>query len=1004
MPDKLFNKLRLSGHTILSRIMLPGLAVMLVQSLFYTIIFWHFSVINHIEANAYDIFDEKVLNRKQDIQSDILHNCMRICNNDENVLQLIYYSLDKNHSDVEDISNNPQLNQEIILDISEYMVSILRSNMVNGAFLVLNGPTTDAINGIETPRAGIYLRNLDNTTSSPNNNDLLLERGMPALSRKLNISLGSCWEAGFAFEDKADQQSRFFFEPLNAAIKYQRGEGRDFGYWSESFSLSKNDIKVITYSVPLIAPDGTEFGVFGVEITEKQLASKMRYTNLSSDQNAAYFVGVSTDDGKTYRKVCTNGPLFKYNFGDADTINISKQVRENIFVIDNENSDLYGSIFPFELYNVNTPFYDQKWALIGMVNQDSLMEFSKKLHNVANISLVCSLILGICGIFFIGKIVTRPITLLVNDLKQSDPTKQIHLKKLNIDEIDELTVSIENLSHAVASSSEKIAKIFALTQISVGVFEYGQKLSHVFCSSNLCSILGWFEQPDENYIFLERSDFEKRMLSLSPYIFEKSEMIFQTSDNQGINRWMQINILEEKGKILGTISDVTNDILAKQKIEYERDYDSLTNLYNLRAFRSKISQMFHMQDLGVAALIMWDLDNLKKINDSFGHEFGDRYIRALSECLETCNKHNALVARRSGDEFYTMFYGYSSKTEIRKLIDELWKQIQQKRLLLPDGSEFQIDVSGGVAWYPDNTISSEELLRFADFAMYDVKHDIKGRIREFDPQLYHKTSFEHDDYNKITRLIDNEMVQFALQPIISVETCEVFGYEMLMRPQIEGAYTPYDVINMAQTHSKSYQIERISMFKGMHTFVSLVEQHIVGDYEKVFLNSIGNQILNCADLSMFEKSFSPYLHRIVLEITAGGQDNQDCAHMKTDLTNRWKAMLAIDDYGSGYNNESVLVYISPNLIKVNMSLIHNIDKDKKRQEILKSIVSNAKKHNIFILAEGIETEAELRTVVAHGVQYIQGFFISLPSFDIPPISEDVIQIITLAREDRQANL
>ena len=822
---------------------------------------------------------------------------------------------------------------------------------------------------------------------------------MPDLARSLGISLDRYWSADFNFLNEMDTQSQFFFAPLAAAKANPSGQSADFGYWSTSFSLSGNNIEAITYSVPLITSDGSVIGVFGVELSESQLVAKMRYNNLSGNQNASYLIGVSSDGGHSYRRIFTSGPLFKSHFGSATTISISKAEYNNVYFLDNENNaPIIGSVFPFDLYKVNTPFYDDQWVIIGMVDQNDLLQFPNKIRIQAYIAFFFSLFLGITGMLVISKMVTGPIYSLVTSIKQSDPAGCIHLKKTNIVELDELAISFESLSHAVASASEKTAIIFAMTRISVGVFEYDRNRNQVFCSSNLCRILDWFEQPEKDYVYLERSDFEKRMLSLSPYIFEKSEMIFQLFDHEGKAHWMQINITEQDGKVLGAVSDITDDIMAKQKMEYERDYDPLTNLYNLRAFRVQLMRLLNLHNLNTAALVMWDLDNLKKINDSYGHDFGDSYIKAFAECLEEIAQHNALVARRSGDEFYTLLYDYSSKDEIRKILNETRHAIRQKQLLLPDGSVCPIDVSSGLAWFPTDTVSGDELLRFADFAMYNVKHDIKGSFREFNPVLYHESVSVLDGYETITQLTENALFKFALQPIVSVKTGSIYGYEMLMRPQIAGDYCPYDVFHMAQMHSKLYHLEKISLYGGMETFVSLIEQQAIGKDEKVFINSISNQIMTFSDLLAFEQRFAPYLHRIAIEITASGRDNQDCIQLKKEFLHRWQGLLAIDDYGLGYNNEAALQYIAPKLIKLDISLVSGIDKDRNRQDILKTIVSTARKHHVAVFAEGIETEAELKTVIAGGVQYVQGFFIARPSFEIAPIPQKVLDAIASARQ------
>lgn len=998
MPEKR-NSPVFGRSTILARIMLPGIAVILVQLALYMLIFWQYNIIERIETNAYDMLSEKVLNRQQDIQSDILHKCMALDGDREFLLQKIYASLAENNAAIADISTSPALNRKIVADLSDDIVNMLYRNAANGIFLVLDGPAAETTAQGAVSRAGCYIRQFDRLGRSSDNGDLLMERGMPDLARGLNIAFDRCWSASFAFTDEETAQSQFFFAPLNAAKAHNGGKSADFGYWSERFSLSDNDINIITYSVPLIADDGTVFGVFGVEVSESQLTPKMRYHDLSGSKNASYFLGVSSNGGLSYRSVFTSGPLFKHLFGKAQTISVAQAVRGNVHVIGGvDNGRVVGAVAPLEVYRVNTPFYHEQWAVIGLIEQDDLLYFSNKINTLAHISFFISLLLGLAGVLIIGKMVTDPVSALVASLKQSDPAEPIHLKKTNIVELDELVLSFEALSYAVANASEKIAKIFAMTQISVGVFEYDLGRGLVFCSSNLCSILDWPERPEKDYIYLERGDFEKRMLSLSRYVFEKSERMLQIFDRSGKTRWLKIHIAKQGGRLLGAVSDITDDVLSKQKIEYERDYDALTNLYNLRAFRAQLTWLMHLQNLKTAALVMWDLDNLKKINDNFGHDFGDSYIKAFADCLADCTRHNALVARRSGDEFYTLLYGYDSKQQIREILAQVHTAIRQKQLLFPDGSVCLIDVSSGLAWYPDDAASSDELLRFADFAMYSVKHDAKGSLREFDSAVYYESVVALDGYKTIMQLIGSNLVKFALQPILSVQTGVVYGYEMLMRPQIPGDYSTYDVFHMAQVHAKLYHMERISMFGGMDAFVTLVNRRDIGATERVFINSIGSQILNYSDILAFERRFAPYLHRITIEVTASGRDNQDSVHMKRDILKRWGGLLAIDDYGVSFGNEAALHYIAPKLIKLDISLISGIDQDKKRQDTLRSIVATAEKHQISVLAEGIETEEELKTAIASGVHYVQGFFIAKPAFDITPIPQTVLEAVAAARQ------
>lgn len=989
-----------SGRSIFSRVFIPIMALLIIQAALYSIVFWRGNVIKHIEQNAFDIFNEHTVNSSQNMQNNLTRISASLEENADVLSALIEGIITGSEHTCSDVFTDSDLNQKIISDISPTLVNILHRNDINGIFVVLDGPLTRAPFPEESPRAGIYIRNLNGGMVSSDNSNLLLERGLPEISRKLGIALDTFWTAGFEFDDEESKAGEFFFDPINAA-RSNSGMGKPayYGKWCGCYSMSESDIEICSYSIPLITKNKTVIGVVGMDVTRHSLLEMMPYQNLSKDGNSAYFLGITRDGGASYQRAADNGSIYKYHFGNSDYIRPEQHYASHpdIFkTTDPEGCSFFGVAKPLRLYNSNTPFENEQWALIGLSPQDVLFAFSKYISNAAMLSLMLSLMVGIVGIWMVAHLFTTPIRNLVQELRTSNPWERIYLRRLGIAEIDELTASIENLSTQIADTSERTARIFSIAPIPIGVFEYNRRTSAVFCSIGLCKLLNWPEVSDKDYIFLDRHDFESRITEINRNLLQSEHLQFSIALKDKTTRWLRSDIVEQDNIIVGAVTDITDQIASKRRMEYERDYDPLTNLYNLRAFTSRFNQLFAAEDLQSACLIMWDLDNLKHINDTYGHDFGDRYIKAFSECLELFSEHNALVARRSGDEFYTFIYGYPSADEINDIIESVWYEMESKSISLPDGSRYRIRVSGGIAWYPTDTNDRDDLLRFADFAMYQAKHNLKGTIKGFDRRAYLDNVHIIDGYEVISGLIEGELVRFAMQPIVSARDGSIFGYEMLMRPQIPGDYSPLDILKMAQTHSKLYHIERISLFKGMHTFIEQVIYKKIPENALVFVNSIANQILNDEDMERFETTFTKYLDKIVIEITEGEQDIDEFSRRKSEIAGRWNAKIAVDDYGSGYNSESMLIEMHPDIVKVDMSILHGIDKDQNRQIMLESLISYAKKFNVAVLAEGIETQQELETVIARGVDYIQGYFVANPSFEPHPISAEVVKAITEA--------
>ena len=202
-------------------------------------------------------------------------------------------------------------------------------------------------------------------------------------------------------------------------------------------------------------------------------------------------------------------------------------------------------------------------------------------------------------------------------------------------------------------------------------------------------------------------------------------------------RYVRLKTRKEADREIGIAEDITTSYLERQRIEHERDFDVLTGLYNRFSFQRHMDYLFeHFEQLKIAVLVMIDLDNLKKINDAFGHDWGDNYIRQCGKCFQENVPEKTICARVSGDEFYLFLYGYDSQEEIRQRLISMTSIMQHTTVLLPNGDKMNLSASIGVSWYPQDSIYFDFLKKYADFAMYQVKKSTKGNIAEFDKSLY----------------------------------------------------------------------------------------------------------------------------------------------------------------------------------------------------------------------------------------------------------------------------
>ena len=430
---------------------------------------------------------------------------------------------------------------------------------------------------------------------------------------------------------------------------------------------------------------------------------------------------------------------------------------------------------------------------------------------------------------------------------------------------------------------------------------------------------------------------------------------------------------------MGLAEDVTAATLERMRIEQERDYDPLTDLYNRRAFCRIAQELFAEQErMKVAALVMIDLDNLKGTNDRFGHDMGDQYIRCAGQCLLRAAPDATLVSRQSGDEFFLLFYGYDDRSAVRVKIRELLEAVRAESVLLPDGTRQYLTFSGGVAWYPDDSRELDVLMKYADFAMYQVKRAGKNSVTEFDAELYHQAGESLELKQAFWEILSEDRIAYYFQPIADARTGKIRAYEALMRPDSPVLKRPDQFLKIARKEGRMGEVERITWFKSAEMFQSLLDRDLVEPDAQLFVNSLASQALTPEQMEMFHERFAALQPRLVVEIVEAEGLDERCTRAKREMPG-FSGMFALDDYGSGYNSEKNLLELAPAYTKIDISIIRSIDVSRDRQEIVSNMVAYAHQRDMQVIAEGVETPQELRTVIELGVDLIQGYLLAKPA-------------------------
>ncbi len=245
--------------------------------------------------------------------------------------------------------------------------------------------------------------------------------------------------------------------------------------------------------------------------------------------------------------------------------------------------------------------------------------------------------------------------------------------------------------------------------------------------------------------------------------------------------------------------------------------------------------------------------------------------------------------------------------------------------------------------------------------------------------IYREKDIELEKFAKFKRMIDKNELIYKFQPIVSAKDGSIYAYESLMRTKPEVGLAPRDILKYAEISQKLYDIEYYTFYNTLKIFS---ENHEVFGDKKVFINSIPSITLKDEHLKQLHDKFGKVTMNAVVEILEDSEDTEESLAAFGKIQELFDCQIAIDDYGSGYSNESKLLHNNPNYIKIDINLITSIDSDRKKQLLVSNIIQFARKYGILVLGEGVETKEELQTLIELGVDLLQGFYISRPDSDI----------------------
>ncbi len=434
--------------------------------------------------------------------------------------------------------------------------------------------------------------------------------------------------------------------------------------------------------------------------------------------------------------------------------------------------------------------------------------------------------------------------------------------------------------------------------------------------------------------------------------------------------------------IIGTLIDETETVLAKQQLERIARFDSLTGLFNRHVFLDEFKRVLALASRHghEVALLLFDIDNFKRINDSLGHQVGDRILTEIGKRIKTVLRSSDFFARIGGDEFAIIIESYANIDEIGSVLRRM--QARMEHSFVIDGYSLHLSLSIGVALFPRHGRDPDAIQKAADIAMYEAKKSGKNRCAFFDADsdiLLENIQIEHD----LSSALEQRQFRLYLQPQIRLEDEALCCAEALIRwehPE-KGLLLPERFLPIAGESGMLYKLDIMmieQIFERLHRWQKSGE-----NMTRIAVN-ISNALFHHQYFltnmrRLHDRYGSGLCRQVELELTEEIlMENK--AHTD-ELLNALKALgfgLSIDDFGTGYSSLNHLKKLNVDKLKIDRTFIAEITHSGSDRAIVEAIVAMGNTLKLKTLAEGVESKEQIELLKAMGCYSVQGFYYGRP--------------------------
>jgi diguanylate cyclase (GGDEF)-like protein len=451
--------------------------------------------------------------------------------------------------------------------------------------------------------------------------------------------------------------------------------------------------------------------------------------------------------------------------------------------------------------------------------------------------------------------------------------------------------------------------------------------------------------------------------------------------------------------VLSSFEDITELRNVQNQFSMLANRDALTGLPN----------RFKMMDLGTSAvaaaqrhgralgLLFIDLDHFKDINDTYGHFAGDVFLRAVTQRLKGALRDSDTIARLGGDEFIVLLEACGSRAVAEEVANRLLYELQQPFVV--EDNPVYAGASIGIALYPEAGASFDELLKAADTAMYSAKSGGRVTYRFFEEQMREAAARRLWMDNNMREALHEKQFVLHYQPKARIDTGEIIGAEALVRwlHPTRGLIPPGEFIPFAEESGFIVALGTWVLQEACRQIKAWLE---TGLRVPVAVNLSARQLKSDGVVTVIQDAIErvgidPKLLEVELTETALIED-EDKALRVLQSIRALGICVYLDDFGTGHSSLSKLTRFPIDVLKVDRSFVSRLDSDVKSLALTKSIVLIGKTLGMKLMAEGVETQAQLAHLAEIGCDFIQGYLLSKP---VPPA-----ELIELLARNRVASV